>query len=438
MKSTYELDQFRISTAYSWHQPKPPSKTNEEIDSEHQNETDSILLLNNDCLIEIFSYLNLIDLSKITKVCHRFANLAETVFKTHESVDISTYNNFTLMKWKEVLETMGHHIKSLFIKPQSFLNPPGIKIFEMVSNYCCHLEALSLEEFALTRNVYKLKPLLRRLKILVLDNCTVRQYFAEMFNATWQLETLHFKNSYEITGARLDRLTHLKSLAFTSCGNIQPKYLSQLLERQPNLESLSLICCDRLTSSIFKDIALNSMTLSELNIEFTPGCRSNCRKEDLLHLATLPNLTKFHFECDTCISISPLLTILAERNLLEELNVSCRTIDDDSFEAILRLTNLKVLHLNRTNVSEKWLLKIGEQLTNLTELHLIHSVQVNDDGLMKLMKNATNLKLIDISRTSVTLDGLLNCIRFLYAQFGQRPFLNIWMRSMDSCEQVLF
>lgn len=342
------------------------------------------------------------------------------------------------MKWKEVLETMGYYIKSLFIKPQSFLNPPGIKIFEMVSNYCCHLEALSLEEFTLTRNVYKLKPLLRRLKTLVLDNCTVRHNFAEMFNATWQLETLIFKNSYEITGARLDRLIHLKSLAFTSCGNIQPRYLSQLLERQPNLQSLSLICCDRLTSSIFKDIALNSTKLTELNIEFTPGFRSNCREEDLLYLASLPNLTKFQFECDTCINISSLLTILADRNLLEELNVSCRTIDDDSFEAILRLTNLKVLHMNRTNVCEKWLSNIGERLTNLTELHLIHSVQVNDDGLMKLLKNAMNLKLIDISRTSVTLDGLMNCIRFLYAQFGQRPHLKVWMRSMDPCELVFF
>lgn len=391
-------------------------------------------MLNDDCLREIFSYLDLIDLTKISKVCQRFATLAETVFKSHEHVDVTfirIYSDITLLEWKEVLETMGHHIKSLFIKPQSFLNPPGIKMFKLILNNCCNLETLSLEEFSLTQSVYQLKPLLRRLKTLILDNCTVRQNFMDMFNASWLLETLHFKNSYEVTGARVYLLTNLKTLAFTLCGNIQPVYLSQLLMHQQNLESLSLICCDRITSSILRDIGLYSTKITELNIEFSPGHRYNCRQEDLIYIANLPHLKKLQFECDTSINISSLLTIIAERNLLEELNVSCRTINEDSFEAILKLTNLKVLHINRTNVSEKWLSKIGEHLVNLTELHMIHSVQVGDNGLMELLRNAINLKLIDISRTSVTLDGLVNCLKLLCTQLGQRPVLEIWISSID-------
>lgn len=108
-----------IVPANTWHQPNSISLVNE-IDPARC----FMLELNDDCLLELFKYLDLDALVKMAFVCKRFQNL----LKRYTFPKVKAYTTFiyhgTLRVIRQTMKCIGPHLDHLFLRYQNHGNNP--------------------------------------------------------------------------------------------------------------------------------------------------------------------------------------------------------------------------------------------------------------------------------------------------------------------------
>ena len=141
-----------------------PTSAQSVIESEI-NDTESLLLLNDDCLLKIFSRLELIDLLTIGKTCWRLKNVAEMIYKTKKELDLSNQTSkLTIQNVRNILKAFGPYLTHFKVSCSSFYDRNDL-LLTMVAKYCKNLTALSLDDFNVNCRIKNLNLLLKNLKI---------------------------------------------------------------------------------------------------------------------------------------------------------------------------------------------------------------------------------------------------------------------------------
>lgn len=149
----------------------------------------TILSLNDDCILEIFSYLKLENLFRIKDCCRRFSSLADyTVGKRCKTEYVCLPAKQSPADAAAILIEFGDVIKHLQIDDENrfirFCNQNGNKFNSMIEN-CKNLKCLRLKNVSFGKvGFMKLKQKLKDIEALELYNCDLTSMHVNEFLKT--------------------------------------------------------------------------------------------------------------------------------------------------------------------------------------------------------------------------------------------------------------
>lgn len=447
---------LRVRPADTWHQPKhDPSSSSEtkndtemngegshvekpsENDVKYDENAPSLMILNDDCLLYLLEFFNVLDLIKIRGTCTRLDTLIDRFCQKYVNFDFGTLSfelptELTLMNARDILSFLGPNMKSLKIDGTDFsINTNANRSIEWISRFCKNLDSLELENFTLSRPILKkLTPVIQNLKSFSIgDSTKVGDELGTCFNGASRLEEVKISGNWEITGKCLKKVSNLKSLSVNCCGNLQPKPFKEALEKNTTLKKLEICRCDRIDDSIVNFIVDHVQGIEELSMSNIYPCMSNYSR-----FAELPHLKKLSVEFHRFAPIDDLLKKLSTNNILEELrhNGGSSHEINPTIEHISKLTNLKVLSMAfNSNITDTEL-KLLKNLSKLESLSIPGAFKVTADGLLSLLSHTKYLKFLDVSQIQVD-DKFLEKVIHMWKQ-ESRPKLEIILYETKICE----
>lgn len=161
-----------------------------------------ILLLNDDCLTEIFNYLPYADMSAIFDTCSRFRTIAPLAFKSnHKTIELAPLydeakHSFNFRRMKGVFRKFGDLITDLSINGHEEKDDSK-KILDIITQYRSGaLKSLHLEDCHIRKSVTsRLQDLFSNLESLSMLSCELHEpSCAEMFCNCNKLVKMHLRN----------------------------------------------------------------------------------------------------------------------------------------------------------------------------------------------------------------------------------------------------
>uniref|UniRef100_A0A8D8ESK6 F-box/LRR-repeat protein 2 n=2 Tax=Culex pipiens TaxID=7175 RepID=A0A8D8ESK6_CULPI len=367
----------------------------------------TILQLNDDCLMTIFSEVDLLDLLALKKTCTRFEGVCCDLLKRHKKLDLDnvcpkkTY--LTMLDAKNILMELGPFAEHLIITRDTFAKP-GVRILYLIPKHCSNLKELDIHDFTLKPNALKaLEGVFKTLESLRLVNCGIADSIERSLGQAKNLQRLDLSQNSEITGKCLKAVRNLKYLNLESCQNIQGKPFSTFSERNKTLEFLNINCCSRLTTEAVKSLVTNQLELQHL---ICNNLYDNVEPATMAMIAKLPKLTKVQFKINNFASIDHILQAFAESNQLEHLDLSDGIFTSVDYNLLCSLTALRELKLNyKLDFSDEHLAKLCTK-GNFVELHIAGCTNVSDKQLIEFIRKNPALKELDVSYCQIT-EGLV-------------------------------
>lgn len=282
-----------------------------------QDERSSIMSLNDDCFLEIFSHLTLKDLCAVKDCCQRFSYLADSVVQTksrkkkyvylpntqnEESIDEIRENDApTLVKFGQFIANL--RITCSFGRYTSFKRSEFVSIMKS----CTSLKSLNLTGRLWLVPVRELRTCFRNIETLELDECCVNtRKLVALLRACQNLKhyiqenVYHYEESY-----------------------VPSDLCSAIIKYGQNYETIRLkrSSLKTITPSQFLDFVKQLNQLSKLkNIEFGDLWEHSVTVSDMIFLA----------KCDS----------------LEELILEQFTPSDEFFKTVNNFAKLKLLKLS--------------------------------------------------------------------------------------------
>lgn len=407
----------RVKAADSWHQPGWRGVTLPlDDEADEVADVDPCPELNDDCLHEIFDYLNVWDLVSVADVCTRFEQVAQTNFsKKHKTFEFSdfvmegTYADKKLpaRHMRQFFKHFGSLIVDLSIsyyepvKLQRFTN---FEILMAMVEHCGEsLNVLRLFNFiGRGRIVTILRPLFGRLKKLYMDSCHVSDEFIRSLENCRQLTKLKIiEDAYDrkFNGFNYT-LPALTTLSLKRLEHIRRPDVIKILQHNPQLKRITISACTGLYGTTLDDI-VQYVPLVE-KVAFKQYSYYVRETKAHMGLAQLTSLKTLKLD-DTVRSIGKLLNQMATVNVpLEHLTLRRSMVDDEFVNAIGGIKTLRSLYLIRANNLEtKHLQDICELLPKLAKLCVTTCDGLNANGLVKLMRKAKELEEIDLYKTGI-------------------------------------
>uniref|UniRef100_A0A336MH93 CSON001662 protein n=1 Tax=Culicoides sonorensis TaxID=179676 RepID=A0A336MH93_CULSO len=446
-KRTHHLkrSKLRVRPADTWHQPKesiPQSEGNspEDVQEAGASSTEpetwsydenapSLMMLNDDCLLYLLEFFNVLELVKMRGICSRLDSLIEIFCQKYvnfsfETLSLELPTELTLMNARDILTFLGPIMKSLKIDGGDFSeNSNPNRTIDWIVRYCKNLESLELENFTLNRiNLKKLTPVIQKLKSLSLgDSTKVNDELGSCLNRAEQMEELIISGNWEITGKCLTKAKNLKTLSVNCCGNLQSKPFKEALKNNLTLKKLEIRRCDKFDDTVVNCIVEEIKEIEELSLSNVYQCMSNYSR-----FAELPHLKKLSVEFHSFASIDNLLEKLSEKSILEELNYigSSSNAVDKTIELISKITTMKNFSMAfNSNISDNDLKRL-QNLAQLESLSIPGASNVTSDGLLKLLSACKNLHYLDISQVKVDIDFLEKVVQ-MWRLSQNRPKLQL-------------
>lgn len=418
-KESKDLDAAGSSGTGAAEGTSEPSKTAEadlnssvKADSVHSTDAEpegmNILHLNDDCLLMICDYLELMDLLALKKSCSRMESITAETFKRYKILDFDIdpmdKKYLTLLDAKNILTEIGPYVEHLFIARDRFLKP-SVRILNLIPRYCPNLKELDINDFSIKpKTLSGFDEVFKSLEGLTLVACSIEDTIGRSLKLATKLERLDLSENSEITGKCLASVNdQLKYLNLESCQNIQGKPFTTFATNHKLLEYLNITCCSRLTSGAIKAIA-SSMT--ELKHLVCNNQYEGVDQASMALLARMPSLRKIQFKINGYNTIDHMLEGFAEMNQLEHLDLSDGLFTSIDYNVLSRLTNLKELKLNyKLDFADKHLAKLCST-GRFIELHIAGCTKITDKQLIEFIRKNPQLKLLDISYCQIT-EGLI-------------------------------
>lgn len=306
-----------------------------ELSAQVEN-TGGIMVLNDDCLQEVFGYLNTLNLLVVASVCKRFhINAHHRLSAAFRSIDLSN--------WKQAkgLIRAPYKLRSL----RAFFTCFGDYVNELAL-WARDIGSINLDEALVEQNVHngniEGRQVLARTLDMLGEECTLLEKLTlKYFNLTDKVCQL--KAVQELFG----RLT---SLTLESCSiRMRYKWVALLFTESINLTSLTLI-------------SYGPYTYYRVNTPFS------C---DHLPFQNIPNLKELNIK-HPCKNLPELIKASINHDKWEILRISGRGSsginEHDLFESIICCKQLTVLQIEPNwNLSEEKQRILTENLPNLRQ-----------------------------------------------------------------------
>ncbi|GAB0091116.1 hypothetical protein DMENIID0001_059240 [Sergentomyia squamirostris] len=356
-------------------------------------EQTSILKLNNDCWLEIFSFLSLEEKTRLKFICKYFNELADESYKTcriFDCVKLRKNPKITDEKLEEIALKIGKYVDILKI---SWGRNDDKKRILAIFECCPKLKHLYLngdvtQIFVESQDKDILRKMLTKLKSLQMRHTTLNDDIGILFRDAGHLESLDLVTS-EINGSSFSHLKNLKVLNVDGSQINGSIAFEDFCQANLTLEKLDVSYADFFDQDCLNGVTRNLKNLHELNIG------RYLYEYRLDRVINLRNLTHLTIRCMRPNEWS-WLEALAEKKRLEYLSIIASS-NERFLNALNKFQTLKILKIfSCINLDDDFLANLPKPEI-LEELH-IRGSKVSDDGAYDFitMKSSV-LKYIDLT-----------------------------------------
>lgn len=366
------------------------------------NESESLLILNDDCVMEIFERLALLDFVNLADTCSRLRNVAcHFSSRKYKKIEVNSYvapdRKVAMRKLSKILSKIGEHVLEVDV------NVADLITLRLIKEKCKNLESIAMIEWR-SRSVLQGFQNLKKFKLICHVDISLNEW-KNFVTSNPELDVLEYFGRYR--NGFIELLTHLPKLK-----TLMVPPISKSLHQRPDfqhlfqltgLTKLSLCSMSCNLNGILVDLAKCMMNLVELNIEMDFDGDSleiikMFRNLEVLSMeqrwqdwneAWLPNATVFPSRLQRLkinnISIScwKFLQILQHLNFLEELD----------------LGNKGKIHCD-DNSKVFFISKIKNVVQNVRRLFLVSAIDFKESQAMvikrieqALIRNGRDLKI---------------------------------------------
>lgn len=352
--------------------------TVKEADAAYQPKVDLNSLkfegINDDCLLKIASFLDVIDIINLGKTSTRLQSFAQLIYQREPHFSYRTDtgdSSITERNVQSVLQEMGNYIQSI-----EWHNLQSNHLDYIIAN-CPNVIDLNLQNPSHVLNLH-------------LHLHVVQQFFAH-------LETLTLCDSSVFDGAiKAIISTRLTSLKLENCRNIGGRFLANN-RRLSSLQELQIRNCRKVDSDAVYNFvesgrlvkfAYDRMSLQKF-LELRPECLSHLEELELsssysvnteqLHFRHVPRLThlalkfygKFFYYAENCNNFLP---AISQIRTLQSLKIIGMQANGDTLKSLGLLRNLQYLCLDHfdNGVGGKFFQSLHLHLPGLTKLEISH------------------------------------------------------------------
>lgn len=395
------------------------------IFTEFEENSASLMMLNDDCLLYLLEYLNILDLIKIRELCHRLGALIDRVSHKYTKFSFGSLSSkVTQDTARNILMFVGPSVKVLKLDGNYFMGD-AVPLFGWILEFCKNLQSLNLANIKLNKSLTReaLDPVIQNLKSFTISSG------ADIME-DWRLR-ICFKGGpnleeFKLSGSScmgwcLLELSSLKTLSVNGCCGLQPSAFKRALIKNTTLKKLEIARCDYLDDSVVDYIINNVTGIEELTIS-----SDYPRMSRLSRFAELPFLKKLSVETSNVAQVDELLEKLWEKNILQHLSFFTYSSTNviPKFSLICKLTNLKTLSMTCTVNLTDGELKMLQRLTQLQSFSIPGAIRVTSDGVLSLLFACKNIKYLNVSWTNLDVMFLEGVIQ-LWKKEEYRPKLEM-------------
>ena len=391
---------FVLAPADTWNQQVDvcASRSSDEMFCD-QNDSRLFAMLNDDCLLHVISFLDILDVILIKNICKKFSELAEIHVKTVKKLnfdEIKQKQKLTLHETKMVLETVGTNVIETSVNSEKFRNQ---RVLSLIPKYLTNLKHLKLTGFKMEPMNFwdQMSSILMQLETLDLsDNSEINENFLKCFKKSDpKLKLLNVSNC-TIKGSSMEVLKNIESLNISGCRFITGKQVIKFVESNKNLKSLNISKCPNLFGKDVNELLLKASQLNALSLNnyYIDDLTSKFVIPSINPLVNLKELTIHNINYPPCDQL--LRTIYLE-NCIELLNISYGNLTLTSVYAISTMKRLKKLIMNFKNSVPEDFVDYLMELVSLEELHISGCSYISPANVSRLFM-LPKFCFLDISR----------------------------------------
>lgn len=418
---------FVLSPADTWHQP---GYAETQIYADHTTMpagTDSKFFetLNDDCLLHMMKFLDVLYVVTLMKVCRKFAELGAIHIKTVKNLNFTNIKfkkKITLHEAKLVLETVGHNVTKASINSDKFHNR---RILNFVPKYLTNVKHLHLTGFKLEAPFFwdEMEKLLAMLETLDLsDNSEVHVHFLRSFKKSpSRLKHLNVSNC-NINGDFLMLIPTLQILNISGCRFITGQHLIKFVDLNKDLKSLNISKCPNIFGKDVNEMLkkVPQLEVLSLNNYYIDDETSRFVIPSINPLINLKQLTIQNINYPPC---DQLLRTINLDNRIEVLSISYGNLTLTSVYAISTMKHLKKLIMNFKNSVPEDLVDYLVDLENLEEVHMSGCSYISPANILRLIL-LPRLKFLDISRCyGFTNEFVIEALELLKETHSTKTFM---------------
>lgn len=357
-----------------------------------------------DCILEVMNHLELKDLYNLASTCKRFKGLAQQTFKSKWKNPSLIIDRHSLEYANDFLRTFGPVAKSLRLTLNDGANTSHScgSILSALVQYCGGIiTRLELHNFMFgnsDQSITKSRPLLVRLKKVILHNCTVSvKWFIQCRNLT-ELDLVN--NNIIHNSVPHQKCRSLTKLRVVGSPSWVENGLPNFLRRNHQLKSLEVLPNIRGSYNVrpferiwtFIPTAIERLTIAPL----AESGRS-------INLRRFVSLKELRIAGDFIVSLyaeyfDQFLTNTAVDYLNIELCILNTVFDGRHIAAITKMTNLSTLRLSLRECGVAMLLRLVDELEKLTILvSCTCHVPMEANDLLRLVETGSSLEILGIS-----------------------------------------
>ncbi|XP_034103726.1 uncharacterized protein LOC117567705 [Drosophila albomicans] len=397
----------------SWHQPdaqdltRYPANMQPPKGNHSKAETIPIMRLNDDCLEHIVRMLALADRIHFARSCIRFRNVYQNVSPTLEKfVNFHTFESMTVWDVRDFFKLSGRHVQHIEgIMPERHCK----HVCEFLGKYCINLQSMRVMANKLTStSMSKMFAKLKSLESVELRGCALSNDGLLAMGHLKKLKKIDLAHNDRLTGENMDRFPRcVETLILTNCSGILAEKLAVACKALTQLKELHLKSVPRCFRELVVEKCCESLEVLATNC----GSREYAEYQYVGQLPSLKKLILHSYPTDTLPT--RLITGLAEHKSMqleyfESRGSNC--INAPMLLDIGKLGALRTLYLPNNNEITDQSLESLYSLQNLEEINLKYSINITDNGILRLILACAKLHVLHLNDCVQITDQLLKDI----------------------------
>lgn len=422
----------------------PKMLTEPEPKSEQQNpgcmpkqkhEIADLLTLNPDCMLNIFEFMDPIELCNVVDAFVSMHDLVKYHFRLkHKQIDFDSLmenDHFNIASLIKLFQLFGDQMISLNMSFESVLDEEGhynaSRLFELANQYCQNTTK-NLKLFGFCVFFYEMKladQLFASIETLMLDNFNIVN--VKGHSISMNMDSLKVLKMHSVSG---DWTIFMQALKFPQLEEIELCKLficncvpKELIGAHTNIKRLSITHCYEVCSRTFSTIG-QCLNLETLEFQMNGSTEQNDKHENLMELLTLKKLTVLKLDCDE-MSVTKLIDGYAKNGVpIEHLELANGEFDLATAKSIAQLKSIKILKFNRMfGLNGSFLLLMIGQLKRIERLDVQTEEHISESQIIDIVRDAIDLKRLSIDAKDFTfgIDMYTTILATMQKRSEQKP-----------------